>query len=94
MLPCSQGFNERVMFEAAQWLDRIEEAYKTELRYDRIEAIQKLLPQWKNTVETVRKSLESRPDQQPSVLNISVLTSASPLPPLIEGPGSLALHHA
>ena len=82
------------MFEAEQWLDRIEEAYKTELRYDRIEAIQKLLPQWKTTVETVRKSLDGRPDKQPSFLNISVLTSAAPLPPLIDAPAALATHQA
>lgn len=54
----SQNFNERFLFEAEQWLDRIEEAYTAEVKYDRIEAIQKLLPQWRSVVDGVKKTLE------------------------------------
>ena len=47
VLPSPDHFNQRILGEAALWLDRIQEAYETEVKYDRIEAIQKLLPQWK-----------------------------------------------
>jgi hypothetical protein len=85
LLPSQQGFNERVLREASQWLDRIDEAYEVELRYDRIEAIQKLLPQWKNAVEVVRKSLEGQaePVKRSPLIDLTVLLSDYPLPPLI-----------
>ncbi|MFM8981988.1 MAG: hypothetical protein ACKOLA_03615 [Spartobacteria bacterium] len=70
----------------SQWLDRIDEAYQVELRYDRIEAIQKLLPQWKNTVEVVRKSLEGQaePLKRSPLIDLTALLSDYTLPPLIE----------
>jgi hypothetical protein len=85
LLPSQQGFNERVLREASQWLDRIDEAYEVELRYDRIEAIQKLLPQWKNAVEVVRKSLDGQaePVKRSPLIDLTVLLSDYPLPPLI-----------
>jgi len=85
LMPSQQGFNERVLREASQWLDRIDEAYEVELRYDRIEAIQKLLPQWKNAVEVVRKSLEGQaePVKRSPLIDLTVLLSDYPLPPLI-----------
>jgi hypothetical protein len=57
------------MGEAALWLDRIQEAYETEVRYDRIEAIQKLLPQWKTVVDQARKGMEAsqEPYARPSL---------------------------
>ena len=85
LLPSQQGFNERVLREASQWLDRIDEAYEVELRYDRIEAIQRLLPQWKNAVEVVRKSLDGQaePVKRSPLIDLTVLLSDYPLPPLI-----------
>ncbi len=91
LLPSQQGFNERVLREAYQWLDRIDEAYEVELRYDRIEAIQKLLPQWKSAVEAVKKSLEGQPEPpQKPLLDLTVLLSSTPLPPLIAPRPTLA----
>jgi hypothetical protein len=84
LLPSQQGFNERVLREAYQWLDRIDEAYEVELRYDRIEAIQKLLPQWKSAVEAVKKSLEGQPEPpKKPLLDLTVLLSSTPFPPMI-----------
>lgn len=93
LLPSQQGFNERVLREASQWLDRIDEAYEVELRYDRIEAIQKLLPQWKNAVEVVRKSLEGQaePVKRSPLIDLTVLLSDYSLPPLI-GPRLPLVH--
>jgi hypothetical protein len=93
LLPSQQGFNERVLREASQWLDRIDEAYQVELRYDRIEAIQKLLPQWKNAVEAVRKSLEGQaePEKRSPLIDLTMLLSDYSLPPLI-GPRLTNMH--
>jgi hypothetical protein len=79
-------FNQRILTEAAQWLDRIQEAYETEVKYDRIEAIQKLLPQWKTVVEQAKKGVETvqHPAPAPSLkLDLAVLCASYPLPPRI-----------
>jgi hypothetical protein len=73
------------MGEAALWLDRIQEAYETEVRYDRIEAIQKLLPQWKTVVDQARKGMEAsqEPYARPSLtIDLALLSSPPALPPL------------
>jgi hypothetical protein len=91
LVPSQQDFTERVLREANQWLDRIDEAYEVELRYDRIEAIQKLLPQWKNTVEAAKKSMDGQPEpaKKSPMLDLAVLIGNYPLPPLIEPRPSL-----
>lgn len=86
VLPSPDHFNQRILGEAAVWLDRIQEAYETEVKYDRIEAIQKLLPQWKTVVEQARKSVEAL--QQPTktkslALDLALLCSPQALPPLV-----------
>jgi hypothetical protein len=92
LVPSQQDFSERVLREANQWLDRIDEAYEGELRYDRIEAIQKLLPQWKNAVESVKKSLEmtAEPATKPILIDWQLLISNPPLPPLIDSRPALS----
>jgi len=75
------------------WLDRIQEAYETELKYDRIEAIQKLLPQWKTVVEQAKKGVEAL--QQPTktkslALDLALLCSPHTLPPLVASQPQLA----
>jgi hypothetical protein len=80
----SKVSKKRVLSEAYQWLDRIDEAYEVELRYDRIEAIQKLLPQWKSAVEAVKKSLEGQPEPpKKPLLDLTVLLRSTPLPPMV-----------
>lgn len=86
VLPSPDQFNQRILGEAEQWLDRIQEAYETEVKYDRIEAIQKLLPQWKTVVEQAKKGLEALqpPTKTQSLkLDLALLCSSNPLPPLI-----------
>ena len=81
-----QQFTHRIMGEAALWLDRIQEAYETEVRYDRIEAIQKLLPQWKTVVDQARKGMEVSQDPyaRPSLtIDLTLLSSPPALPPLV-----------
>ena len=92
VVPSQQDFSERVLREANQWLDRIDEAYEGELRYDRIEAIQKLLPQWKNAVESVKKSLEGQPEpvKKPVLFDWTMLLNSAPLPPRIHSSPALA----
>jgi hypothetical protein len=92
LVPSQQNFSERVLREANQWLDRIDEAYEGELRYDRIEAIQKLLPQWKNAVESVKKGLEvtAEPATKPILIDWQLLISNAPLPPLIDSRPALS----
>ena len=75
------------------WLDRIQEAYETEVKYDRIEAIQKLLPQWKTVVEQAKKGVEAL--QQPTktknlALDLALLCSPQALPPLVASQPQLA----
>ena len=86
VLPSPDQFNQRILGEADQWLDRIQEAYETEVKYDRIEAIQKLLPQWKTVVDQAKKGLETlqQPTKAQSLkLDVALLCSSHPLPPLI-----------
>jgi hypothetical protein len=79
-----RAFSDRVVREAGVWLDRIQEAYAKELRYDRIEAIQKLLPQWKNAVEQIQKRVEQAPAKNPSLrLDVAFLSNRT-LPPLLK----------
>ena len=85
VVPVPQQFTHRIMGEAALWLDRIQEAYETEVRYDRIEAIQKLLPQWKTVVDQARKGMEAaqEPYARPSLtIDLTLLSSPPALPPL------------
>ncbi len=93
VLPSSDHFNQRILGEAAVWLDRIQEAYESEVKYDRIEAIQKLLPQWKTVVEQAKKGVEAL--QQPTktkslALDLALLCSPQALPPLIAPQPQLA----
>lgn len=93
VLPSPDHFNQRILGEAAVWLDRIQEAYETEVKYDRIEAIQKLLPQWKTVVEQAKKGVEAL--QQPTrtkspALDLALLCSPQALPPLIAPQPQLA----
>jgi hypothetical protein len=86
VLPSLEHFNQRILGEAAEWIDRIQEAYETEVKYDRIEAIEKLLPQWKTVVEQAKKGVEAL--QQPTktnslTLDLTLLCSPQALPPLI-----------
>jgi hypothetical protein len=76
-------FSHRVIVEADQWLDRIQEAYHAELRYDRIEAIQKLLPQWKTVVEQVKKTFDmtDAAGRARPLVDVAVLVSSQPPPP-------------
>jgi len=75
----------RVFREANDWLERIQEAYQKEVRYDRIEAIQKLLPQWKTAVEQMRQLLQPSQSaaQKPSI-SLSFLSSGFIAPDYIE----------
>jgi len=85
VVPVPQQFTHRIMGEAALWLDRIQEAYETEVRYDRIEAIQKLLPQWKTVVDQARKGMEAsqEPYARPSLtIDLALFSSPPALPPL------------
>ena len=87
VLPSLEYFNQRILGEAAVWIDRIQEAYETEVKYDRIEAIQKLLPHWKTVVEQAKKGVEAL--QQPTktkslTLDLALLCSPHALPPLVE----------
>ena len=85
VVPVPQQFTHRIMGEAALWLDRIQEAYETEVGYDRIEAIQKLLPQWKTVVDQARKGMEAaqEPYARPSLtIDLTLLSSPPALPPL------------
>ena len=66
VLPSPDHFNQRILGEAAVWLDRIQEAYETEVKYDRIEAIQKLLPQWKSKPRKAWRLFSSPPKQRAS----------------------------
>jgi len=77
---------QRVLHEADVWLDRIQEAYEKEVRYDRIEAIQKLLPQWKNAVEQIQKRVDQVPAARPDLrVNVAFL-SYGKAPPLLCSP--------
>jgi hypothetical protein len=77
---------ERVLHEADVWLDRIQEAYEKEVRYDRIEAIQKLLPQWKNAVEQIQKRVDQVPAKQPNLQIDVAMLSFRKVPPLLVSP--------
>lgn len=63
------AFQNRVRDEAELWLDRIQAAFKNETAYDAIEALQRLLPQWKVAVEHGRKAygLDREPAIQPLI---------------------------
>jgi hypothetical protein len=77
---------QRVLHEADLWLDRIQEAYEKEVRYDRIEAIQKLLPQWKNAVEQIQKRGDQLPAKQPNLQIDVAMLSFGKVPPLLVSP--------
>ena len=78
-----QKLSERILRESEVWLDRIQEAYEKEVRYDRVEAIQKLLPQWKNAVEQIQKRNEQSPQKRSNiVLDLAFLTYGK-IPPRI-----------
>ena len=82
----------RVFREANEWLDRIQEAYQRETRYDRVEAIQKLLPQWKTAVEQLKKLFEPElvAPKGPSI-SVNILSSGLMPPRLIENKGEFGL---
>ena len=81
-----QQLSERIQRESELWLDRIQEAYEKEVRYDRVEAIQKLLPQWKNTVEQIQKRSEQEPPKQSDLRVDVAFLSYGKLPPLLHPP--------
>ena len=78
--------SERILQESEVWLDRIQEAYEKEVRYDRVEAIQKLLPQWKNAVEQIQKRVDQTPAKNPDLrIDIGFL-SYGKMPPRLYPP--------
>lgn len=81
--------SDRILRESEVWLDRIQEAYEKEVRYDRVEAIQKLLPQWKNAVEQIQKRVDQVPAKNPGLrIDIGILSSRK-IPPRLYPPPAI-----